>query len=70
MSPRPPSRNPLKPKERMAIPRQEMPQRDPQERAHNYEEVNLGFELDLAKQEALRCLECANPKCTQGCPVG
>jgi len=70
MSPRPPSRNPLKPKERMAIPRQEMPQRDPHERAHNYEEVNLGFELDLAKQEALRCLECASPKCTQGCPVG
>jgi len=70
MSPRTPSRNPLKPKERMAIPRQEMPQADPHERAHNYEEVNLGFELDLAKQEALRCLECASPKCTQGCPVG
>lgn len=70
MSPRAPSRNPLKPKERMAIARQEMPQRDPHERAQNYEEVNLGFELALAKQEALRCLECASPKCTQGCPVG
>ena len=70
MSPRAPSRNPLKPKERMAIPRQEMPQADPRARAQSYDEVNLGFGLELAKQEALRCLECANPKCTKGCPVG
>ena len=70
MSPRAPSRNPLKPKARMAIPRQEMPQADPAERAHTYEEVNLGFELEAAKQEAQRCLECASPKCVDGCPVG
>ena len=70
MSPRAPSRNPLKPKERMAIPRQEMPQADPAERARTYEEVNLGFDLELAKQEARRCLECASPKCVDGCPVG
>ena len=70
MSPRAPSRNPLKPKERMAIPRQEMPQADPAGRAHTYEEVNLGFELEAAKQEARRCLECASPRCVDGCPVG
>ena len=45
MSPRAPSRNPLKPKERMAIPRQEMPQADPAKRARTYDEANLGFEL-------------------------
>ncbi len=70
MSPRAPSRNPLKPRERMAVPRQEMPQADPRVRATNYDEVNLGFGLELAKEEAKRCLECASPKCTQGCPVG
>ena len=70
MSPRAPSRNPLKPKERMAIPRQEMPQRDALERSCTYDEVNLGFDVELAKQEALRCLECANPRCVEGCPVG
>jgi glutamate synthase (NADPH/NADH) small chain len=70
MSPRAPSRNPLKPKERMAIPRQEMPEADPAVRAHTYEEVNLGFDLEAVKQEARRCLECASPKCVDGCPVG
>jgi glutamate synthase (NADPH/NADH) small chain len=70
MSPRAPSRNPLKPKERIAIPRQEMPQADPHRRAQTYEEVNLGFDLERAKEEAKRCLECANPKCVAGCPVG
>ena len=70
MSPRAPSRNPLKPKERIAIPRQEMPQADPHRRAQTYEEVNLGFDLERAREEARRCLECPNPKCTAGCPVG
>jgi glutamate synthase (NADPH/NADH) small chain len=40
------------------------------ERRQNFAEVNLGFGFDLAKQEALRCLECANPACVAGCPVG
>jgi len=65
-----PSANPLKPKERMAIPRQEMPQRDHDERAKTFEEVNLGYTTELTKQEALRCLECPKPKCVDGCPVG
>jgi glutamate synthase (NADPH) small chain len=56
-------------KERMKIPRQHMPERDAQVRAHNFEEVNLGFDPALANQEALRCLTCAKPTCTKGCPV-
>ena len=62
--------NPLSPKQRTAIPRQHMPEQEADQRNKNFTEVNLGFGDELAKQEALRCLECANPKCTQGCPVG
>jgi glutamate synthase (NADPH) small chain len=56
-------------KDRMKMPRQHMPERDAQVRAHNFEEVNLGFDPTLANQEALRCLTCAKPTCTKGCPV-
>ena len=62
--------NPLTPKERTAIPRQHMPEQRPDVRNKNFNEVNLGFNFDITKQEALRCLACANPKCTNGCPVG
>ncbi len=47
-----------------------MPERDPVERACNFKEVNLGYSLDQALQEAERCLQCAKPKCVAGCPVG
>jgi glutamate synthase (NADPH/NADH) small chain len=53
----------------MKIARQHMPERDAQVRAHNFEEVNLGFDPALANQEALRCLACVKPTCTKGCPV-
>jgi len=56
-------------KERMKIPRQHMPERDPAVRAHNFEEVNLGFDPAKADMEAIRCLACAKPTCTSGCPV-
>ncbi|MEO8036473.1 MAG: NAD(P)-binding protein, partial [Acidobacteriota bacterium] len=56
-------------KERMKMPRQQMPERPADERNRNFEEVNLGFDLDLATKEALRCLACAKPTCTRGCPV-
>jgi len=46
-----------------------MPERDPEERSHNFEEVALGFTLDQAVLEANRCLSCKKPKCVDGCPV-
>lgn len=64
------SKNPLSPKDRMKVPRQAMPEQPAYERAHNFEEVNLGYSPELAQQEALRCLECAKPTCTDNCPVG
>lgn len=65
-----PSLNPLPLKERMKVPRQHMPEQLAQTRARNFSEVNLGYSADLARQEALRCLECAKPACTDRCPVG
>jgi glutamate synthase (NADPH/NADH) small chain len=64
------SKNPVSPKDRMKIPRQGMPEQAPEQRAHNFEEVNLGYSAELAQQEARRCLECAKPTCTDNCPVG
>jgi glutamate synthase (NADPH/NADH) small chain len=60
----------LSQKERMTIPRQEMPTQEPQVRAANFEEVALGLTWELAQLEAHRCLQCAKPKCVEGCPVG
>ncbi|MCX8039262.1 MAG: NADPH-dependent glutamate synthase [Planctomycetota bacterium] len=59
----------LSPKERLAIPRQEMPAQSPAERVRNFQEVNLGYDAALAKLEAERCLQCKNAKCISGCPV-
>jgi glutamate synthase (NADPH/NADH) small chain len=44
-------------------------EQDPQVRAHNFEEVCLGYNKEEAEAEALRCLNCKNPRCVQGCPV-
>jgi glutamate synthase (NADPH/NADH) small chain len=65
-----PSLNPLPLKERMKMPRQHMLEQPAQLRAANFTEVNLGYSTELARQEALRCLECAKPACTDKCPVG
>ncbi len=64
------SSNPVAMKDRMKIPRQHMPEQPAEIRAHNYQEVNLGYSEELAKQEALRCLECAKATCSEKCPVG
>ncbi|HEY3376732.1 MAG TPA: NADPH-dependent glutamate synthase [Armatimonadota bacterium] len=59
----------LSAKERMAIARQTMPAQDPQARAANFQEVNLGLPEQLAMLEAQRCLQCKEAKCIAGCPV-
>lgn len=57
-------------KDRMKIPRQAMPEQNPLERKNNFLEVNLGYTEELAKLEALRCIQCPKPVCVEGCPVG
>ena len=64
------SPNPLKMKDRMKVPRQHMPEQQADLRVHNFTEVNLGYSTELARQEALRCLECKKPTCVDYCPVG
>ena len=61
----------MKNKERTAIPRVKMNELDPEYRSHTrVEEVNLGLTKEQALSEAKRCLDCPNPTCMQGCPVG
>jgi glutamate synthase (NADPH/NADH) small chain len=56
-------------KERTKIPRQKMPEREPEERNKDFGEVNLGQLAETARREAQRCMDCANPQCVAGCPV-
>ena len=65
-----PTANPLTLKERIKVPRQHMPEQAADLRILNFKEVNLGYSTELARQEALRCLECAKPTCVESCPVG
>ncbi len=39
------------------------------ERACNFEEVCLGYNIDEAREEASRCINCKNAQCIKGCPV-
>jgi glutamate synthase (NADPH) small chain len=59
----------LSKRERLAIPRQQMPARNAVERAGGFGEVNLGFTEQLALLEAQRCLACKAATCIKGCPV-
>ncbi len=56
-------------RERMKIPRHEMPVQDAVARGENYNEVALGYTMEMAQQEAERCLQCGKPHCVEGCPV-
>jgi glutamate synthase (NADPH/NADH) small chain len=47
-----------------------MPEADPNKRNKNSEEVNIGLGIEEAVFEAARCLDCVNPTCITGCPVG
>ena len=59
-----------KPKDRVAIPRVQMPELRPEVRVKSiHEEVNQGLSFEQAITESHRCLDCKNPTCVQGCPV-
>lgn len=59
----------LSPKDRTAIPPQEMPSQESGVRARNMHEVALGYTPAQARVEAMRCLNCKNAPCMTGCPV-
>ncbi len=50
--------------------RVQMPEQEPKVRARNFFEVPTGYTPEMAKEEASRCLQCKNPGCVEGCPVG
>ncbi|MFW6414627.1 MAG: NADPH-dependent glutamate synthase [Verrucomicrobiota bacterium] len=62
-------RDQLKPPERLKIPPQPMPEQDPAERVNNINEVGYGYTEAQARVEAMRCLQCKNKPCVEGCPV-
>ncbi|GAB4151191.1 MAG: NADPH-dependent glutamate synthase [Planctomycetota bacterium] len=49
--------------------RRPMPKQNEHERRKNFDEVALGYTVEIALEEAGRCLNCKNPLCVQGCPV-
>jgi glutamate synthase (NADPH/NADH) small chain len=59
----------LSPKERLAVPVQDMPCQDPAARRANMSEVAEGYTEAQARLEAERCLNCRNKPCVAGCPV-
>ena len=58
-----------KPKRNPKAPRQQLPLLDPEQRAATCQEVALGFDQEQARIEALRCLNCKDPKCIEACPL-
>ena len=56
-------------KANMSPKKNEMPTQDALLRAHNFDEVALGYDEATAIDEALRCLGCKNMPCVSGCPV-
>ncbi len=57
-------------KARRAIPLQKMPEQAPEIRNKDFSEVTLGYSLTQAQYEAARCIQCKDPACVKGCPVG
>ena len=53
----------------MTMKKNPMPSQEPLIRAHNFDEVALGYDEATAIDEALRCLNCKNMPCVTGCPV-
>ena len=56
-------------KANMSLTRNAMPTQDAEVRAHNFDEVALGYTEEMAIDEAMRCLNCKNMPCVNGCPV-
>jgi glutamate synthase (NADPH/NADH) small chain len=54
----------------LKIGRLEAPERDPQERVHDYREFVRTLPLVELRQQGARCMECGVPFCHHGCPLG
>ncbi len=63
-------RKSMKNKERAERPRVKMNELDPAYRITCNDEVSCGLTEEQARGESTRCLDCPDPTCMQGCPVG
>jgi len=59
----------MDPKERMALGRHPARELPVEERIKGFDEVVAGYDLETARMEAERCLQCKKPKCREGCPI-
>jgi len=46
-----------------------MPEQASEVRKRNFDEVPTGYTVQMAQEEAARCLQCKKPGCVDGCPV-
>ena len=44
--------------------------RDPQQRIHDYKEIEMPFSESDSGRQAARCMDCGTPFCHSGCPLG
>ena len=56
-------------KQKINLNRVSMPKQEPGVRARNFNEVAQGYNLEMAMEEARRCIQCKKRNCTEGCPV-
>ncbi len=56
-------------KGRMALPEDDVPKQNPEERRSNFDEVYLPLHEDDAKAAARRCIQCPGAKCVKACPL-
>lgn len=57
-------------KERLKIPHTPFPEREPQERIHDFDDIVIGYDAETAMLEASRCLQCPMPAaCVAACPL-
>ena len=58
-------------KERLRIPHIPYAEREPEERVHDFRDIVLGYDIETARREASRCLQCPQPSgCSAACPLG
>jgi len=51
--------------------KRELPKkRDPQQRIHDYKEIEMPFSEQDSQRQAARCMDCGTPFCHSGCPLG
>jgi len=53
----------------MSLNKNPMPEQAPDIRNKNFLEVTTGYTVEMAKEEAERCLNCKHRPCVEGCPV-